>query len=220
MGINRTIPSWKYDSMHIEHWASPANDLYQTREDLEEAKPGNINWTLWDQLVDKTKKQIQEMLLSQQGQEVEKATTKHIWVYQTNGKLVGEFKSVVEAGTKLDINPESIYQAIWRKKPFYTKQLFFSYNQLDEKGLEALKRMKAGKLAENGYGKGGKPQAVQKWVYNLKGELLGHYYSTDEVAEAFNIERGAVNYYSWKGEPYYKKEILILSHPLKQEQKE
>lgn len=157
------------------------------------------------------------MLLSQQGQEVEKATTKHIWVYQTNGKLVGEFKSAVEAGTKLDINPESIYQAVWRKKPFYAKQLFFSYHQLDEKELEALKRMKAGKLAKNGYGKGGKPQAVQKWVYNLKGELLGHYYSTDEVAKAYNIERGAVNYYSWKQEPYYKKEILILSHPLTEE---
>lgn len=216
--INRSIPSWKYESQHIEHWQTPENDLWQTREELEQAMPDNINWTLWDQLVDKTKREIQEMLKQeQQKQKAEKAdkpTAKHVWAYQTNGKYIGEFNSVVDAGASLDISPNTVYQSLWSGKPYYSKQLYFSYHQLDEKELETLKRMKAGKYASNGYGKGGSPKGVEKWVYNLKGELLGHYSSSDEVAKAYNIERGAVNYYSYKQQPYYKKEILILSKPI------
>lgn len=46
-----------YNTKYIERHASD-EDLYQTREELEDAEPNNINWELWDELVRKTKLQI------------------------------------------------------------------------------------------------------------------------------------------------------------------
>ena len=46
-----------YNTKYIERYASD-EDLYQTREELENAEPNNINWTLWDELVKQTKLQI------------------------------------------------------------------------------------------------------------------------------------------------------------------
>lgn len=46
-----------YNTKYIERYASD-EDLYQTREQLEEAMPNNINWELWDELVKQTKLQI------------------------------------------------------------------------------------------------------------------------------------------------------------------
>ena len=46
-----------YNTKYIERYASD-EDLYQTREELEDAEPNNINWELWDELVRKTKLQI------------------------------------------------------------------------------------------------------------------------------------------------------------------
>ena len=46
-----------YNTKYIERYASD-EDLYQTREQLEEAMPHNVNWGLWDELVRKTKLQI------------------------------------------------------------------------------------------------------------------------------------------------------------------
>jgi hypothetical protein len=46
-----------YNSRYIERFADE-NELYTTREQLEEAMPNCINWTLWDKLVEQTKKTI------------------------------------------------------------------------------------------------------------------------------------------------------------------
>ena len=46
-----------YNTKYIERYASD-EDLYQTREELEDAEPNNINWKLWDELVRQTKLQI------------------------------------------------------------------------------------------------------------------------------------------------------------------
>lgn len=46
-----------YNTKYIERYASD-DDLYQTREELEDAEPNNINWELWDELVRQTKLQI------------------------------------------------------------------------------------------------------------------------------------------------------------------
>lgn len=46
-----------YNTKYIERYASD-EDLYQTREELEDAEPNNINWKLWDELVKQTKLQI------------------------------------------------------------------------------------------------------------------------------------------------------------------
>ena len=48
-----------YNTKYIERYASD-EDLYQTREELEDAEPNNINWELWDELVIQTKLQIYE----------------------------------------------------------------------------------------------------------------------------------------------------------------
>lgn len=48
-----------YNTKYIERYASD-EDLYQTREELENAEPNNINWELWYELVRKTKLQIYE----------------------------------------------------------------------------------------------------------------------------------------------------------------
>lgn len=46
-----------YHSRYIERFADE-DDLYTSREELEQAIPNNINWTLWDELVNKTRKEI------------------------------------------------------------------------------------------------------------------------------------------------------------------
>ena len=48
-----------YNTKYIERFVGD-DDLYQTREELEEAMPHNINWTLWDELVNKTKKDFKK----------------------------------------------------------------------------------------------------------------------------------------------------------------
>lgn len=53
--FSRTI--YIYNTKYIERYASD-DDLYQTREELEDAEPNNINWKLWDELVKQTKLQI------------------------------------------------------------------------------------------------------------------------------------------------------------------
>ena len=53
--LSRTICI--YNTKYIERYASD-DDLYQTREELEDAEPNTINWELWDELVRQTKLQI------------------------------------------------------------------------------------------------------------------------------------------------------------------
>lgn len=53
--LSRTITI--YNSRYIERFIGE-DDLYTSREELEEAMPHNINWTLWDSLVNKTKKDL------------------------------------------------------------------------------------------------------------------------------------------------------------------
>jgi len=48
-----------YNTKYIERFADD-DDLYTSREELEQAMPHNINWTLWDELVNKTKKDLKE----------------------------------------------------------------------------------------------------------------------------------------------------------------
>lgn len=48
-----------YNTKYVERFADE-DELYQTREELEEAMPHNINWTLWDSLVNKTRKELEK----------------------------------------------------------------------------------------------------------------------------------------------------------------
>lgn len=55
--FSRTITI--YNTKYIERFIGE-DDLYKTREELEQAMPHNINWTLWDYLVNKTKKDLKK----------------------------------------------------------------------------------------------------------------------------------------------------------------
>lgn len=55
--LTRTITI--YNSKYIERFIGE-DDLYQSREELEEAMPNNINWRLWDSLVNKTRKELEK----------------------------------------------------------------------------------------------------------------------------------------------------------------
>ena len=48
-----------YNTKYIERFIGE-DDLYKTREELEEAMPHNVNWTLWDELVNKTRKDLKK----------------------------------------------------------------------------------------------------------------------------------------------------------------
>ena len=48
-----------YNTKYIERFIGE-DDLYKTREELEEAMPHNINWTLWDELVKQTKQVLND----------------------------------------------------------------------------------------------------------------------------------------------------------------
>lgn len=53
--LSRTITI--YNTKYIERFIGE-DDLYTSREELEDAEPNNINWELWDELVRQTKLQI------------------------------------------------------------------------------------------------------------------------------------------------------------------
>ena len=55
--FSRTITI--YNTRYVERFVGE-DDLYVTREQLEEAMPNNINWTLWDELVNKTRKDLKK----------------------------------------------------------------------------------------------------------------------------------------------------------------
>lgn len=55
--FSRTITI--YNTRYVERFVGE-DDLYVTREQLEEAMPHNINWTLWDELVNKTRKDLKK----------------------------------------------------------------------------------------------------------------------------------------------------------------
>lgn len=55
--LSRTITI--YNTKYIERFIGE-DDLYQTREELEEAMPHCINWDKWDELVNKTRKDLKK----------------------------------------------------------------------------------------------------------------------------------------------------------------
>ena len=48
-----------YNTKYVERFIGE-DDLYTSREELEQAMPNNINWKLWDSLVNKTKKDLKK----------------------------------------------------------------------------------------------------------------------------------------------------------------
>ena len=55
--FSRTITI--YNTRYVERFVGE-DDLYTSREELEQAMPNNINWRLWNSLVNKTKKDLKK----------------------------------------------------------------------------------------------------------------------------------------------------------------
>lgn len=165
-----------------------------------------INWDKWDKLVQDTKELIHQ-LVEDDDDDYTPGNFKHVYAYDLlNGKLIGEFSSAIEASEKLNVNRGTIAHLCWKKRPYLKGKIYFSYTPVTRE--EVLKH--STKLDTN-YN-GSKP--VRKYVYDLNGKLLGIFSSTQAVADKFNIETSAVNYYAWKKRPYWIKKLIILNRPM------
>ena len=208
----------QFGTQFIERFLG-GSEMYQSVEELKEAENnpkecGRINWDVWNRVVQEGRQQLSE-LFNDKGnvKPIKERQFKEIWVYDFNGNLKGHFSSAKETAERMNLNKGTIAQMAWRKKPYYTMSLIFSYHELtkDEVMVLVLGTPRKKPIVYTNY-RGSRPK--EKWVYDLSGKLLGNFNSSEEVARHFDIERGAVNYYSWKGEPYYKKGLIIRNQPM------
>lgn len=171
-----------------------------------------INWSRWDEVVQQTKELIHQ-LVEDDDDDYTPGTFKPVYAYDllNNGKLIGEFSSAQEASEALGVNKGTIAHYACLQKPYITGHMYFSYTPLvKQEVLQYKPRL-------NTNYNGGKP--VEKYVYSLDGKLLGHYSSTQEVADKYGIPPKQVNYLAWKKRPYWLKNIIILNGPMNDKSK-
>lgn len=181
-----------------------------SREELMELAKGEglthpVNWDVWDKVVQQTRQLIQQLV--EDDDEYTPGTTKPVYAYDLNtGEEIGHYTSAQEAAEALNVLKGTIAQYACRKRPYLTQELFFSYEPITKQEVLKHKPKK-----QTNY-RGGIP--TPKWVYDLNYKLLGHYNSTAEVAEQYDIPAKQVNFLAWKQRPYWKQEIIILSTPM------
>ena len=180
-----------------------------SREELMELAKGEglthpINWDVWDKVVLQTKEIIEQVVGEETMQDKQ---TKKVYAYDLNtGEEIGHYTSAQEAAEALNVIKGTIQHYAWKERPYLTKELFFSYEPITKQEVLKHKPKK-----QTNY-RGGIP--TPKWVYDLNYQLLGHYNSTAEVAEQYDIPAKQVNFLAWKQRPYWKQEIIILSTPM------
>ena len=180
-----------------------------SREELMELAKGEglthpINWDVWDKVAQQTKEIIEQVVGEETMQDKQ---TKKVYAYDLNtGEEIGHYTSAQEAAEALNVLKGTISHYAWKERPYLTKELFFSYEPITKQEVLKHKPKK-----QTNY-RGGIP--TPKWVYDLNYQLLGHYNSTAEVAEQYDIPAKQVNFLAWKQRPYWKQEIIILSTPM------
>lgn len=185
-----------------------------SREELMELAKGEglthpINWDVWEKTVQQAKEIIEqvvgdETILSRQ--------LKEVYAYDLNtGEEIGHYTSAQEASEALNVIKGTIQHYAWKERPYLTKELFFSYEPITRQEVVKHKPKK-----QTNY-RGGIP--TEKYVYDLNYKLLGHYKSTAEVAEVYNLPSKQVNYIAWKQRPYWKRKLIILSKPMDEKTK-
>lgn len=221
MARGRLNEKTKYNTELIERLFGVENDLYQTREELqawEEKHWKVINWELWDKLVQQSKAEIEKLLAitpSASEPKLKCRPFKTVYVYNYDGQLVGRYFNATEAAKTLNVAKSTISYCSAKCIPHLTERLYYSYQPLDvEQVKERVKPYLKKKIARKTNGKRGVPSECGKWVYDLEGNFIGHFLSTDEIAQKFNITRSSVNYYSWMNKPYKKKGIFISNQPI------
>lgn len=164
-----------------------------------------VHWDVWEKVVQQTKEIIEQVV--EEDDDYTPGTTKSVYAYDLNtGEEIGHYTSAQEASETLNVLKGTIAQYACRKRPYLTKELFFSYEPITKQEVLKHKPKK-----QTNY-RGGIP--TPKWVYDLNYKLLGHYNSTAEVAEQYGIPAKQVNFLAWKQRPYWKQEIIILSTPM------
>lgn len=201
----------RFNTQFIERFLADS-ELYQSLEELKEAENdpnecGRINWEAWDRAVQECKQQLSQHFNYNDSPAIERRL-KPIWVYDLKGKPKGHFSSARETAERMNLNKGTISQMAWKKIPYWKASLFFSYEELTKDEVKAIVAERQSIRVAND------SRQKEKWVYDLRGKLLGHFSSSEEVAIRFDIDRGAVNYYSWKGEPYKLKGLMIRNQPI------
>lgn len=201
------------------------DDAYKTVEELKEAEKnkrekGRINWDVWYRVVEETRREIVQWLLKNPVLPTppKERERKEVYVYNYDGQQIAHYTNVDEASNALGFNKGTIMFYCWKGRPYLSERLYFSYTPMEiEDVKQAVSKYVADLKAKHS---GGKMKPVEKWVYNYKtNEFLGHFSSTIECAEAFNIKPDSVNYYSWMKKPYKKHNLMILNEPMNESNK-
>ena len=103
-------------------------------QDIADEERIYINWTLWDELVEKTKQDITNIL------EDYKKPQKHkngkpfrtVYVYNLDSQLIGTFDSPILAARHFDVNEIIINQCMRNKIPYFKQRLYFSNEPINQ----------------------------------------------------------------------------------------
>lgn len=179
-----------------------------TREELmqmgrDEGLEGEIvRWDVWDRVVQQAKADIEAL-----GDLPPVSLKKECYVYSTKtGKLLGHYTSLRETAEATGVAEGTVHHCCWKKVPLQRMELAFSYTPLTHKEI-VEKYTRKGNFNEGA----SKP----RWVYRESdGKFLGHFNSSEEVAETFGIRRDAVNYYVFRDRPYHKFNLIIKDRPM------
>lgn len=178
-----------------------------SREELmtiaeEEGLKDPIRWDAWQRSVDQARALIEAL-----GDLPPVSLKKECYVYSTKtGKLLGHYTSLRETAEATGVAEGTVHHCCWKKVPLQRMELAFSYYPLTWKQVCQNYSRKG-----NFNGGASKP----RWVYRESdGKFLGHFNSSEEVAETFGIRRDAVNYYVFKDRPYHKFNLIIRDRPM------
>ncbi len=108
---------------HIEQEPNES-DLYQTRQELQEAEErgeGKINWDVWDKVAKETKHNITNKI---------RRFKTIIEAYDLNGKLINQYDSYKEAAKDWYTTPELISVYCRRKVPYIKHNVIFKTKKI------------------------------------------------------------------------------------------
>ncbi len=108
---------------HIEQEPNES-DLYQTKQELQEAEErgeGKINWDVWDKVVKQTKNTIATKI---------RRFKTIIEAYDLNGQLINQYESYKEAAKDWYTTPELISVYCRRKVPYFKHNVIFKTRKI------------------------------------------------------------------------------------------
>lgn len=187
----------------------------ETREQLQllaDFEGITINWKKWDELVQQTKKEIENILKKQ-------ATTNKTKVYQYNKnfQLINTFKSILEATQYFNITYYALKKAIENNEIIDNSILsYFNLNEITTLERQIIENQEKQKRIERFQQKVNK-QSIDNnnkknrpvYVYSLEGELLHTLHSMKDAARLYNIKQETVSVYIRLKKPYQKEGIYF-----------